>query len=203
MMFAVSPSLGWKSQAPPFSLPFLALKFLFQQLECSVLQLSDTRFHHCLIWGHKNISAQNSSCDTTLDHTCFFHCCINYFTLFSAYRKISRYWHLPHTTMWFSWVLAVPSPNPQLKQLNSSCTTQSSFLRPFHLKVNNNEVGSTTDPRGALKMKQWERNENHANYKWNCRGESKSPAAIFSSFFVYCYCCHNLLQSLASFVVTY
>lgn len=43
----------------------------------------------------KNISARNSSCDTTLDHTCFFHCCINYFILFSAYRKISRYWHLP------------------------------------------------------------------------------------------------------------
>lgn len=191
MMFAVSPSLDWKSHSSLQS-PVLALKFLFQQLECPVLQLSDT--------GCTTASSENIKTSLLEIH----HVTQPWITLVSftaasiisssAYRKISWYWHLPAYNHVILMGTSCPlSKSPQLKQLNSSCTTQSSFLRPFYFKVNYNEVGSTTDPRGALKIKQWGRNENHANYKWNCRGESKSPAAIFSSFFVYCYCSHNLL----------
>lgn len=183
MMFAVSPSLDWKSQSSLQS-PVLAFKFLFQQLDCPVLKLSDTRFHQCLILRTLKHLCSEFLSDTTLDHTCFFHCCINYFILFSPYRKISWYWHLcSHNHVILMGTSCSLSKSPQLKQLNSSCNTQSSFLRPFNFKVNN-EVGSKTDPRGALKMNQWERNENHVNYKWNCRGKQIISCFFFSLLFL-------------------
>lgn len=182
MMFAVSPSLDSKSQAPPFSLLFLHLNSFFSSWDSVAVV-----WHKVPPVPHlrtlKHLCSEFLS-DTTLDHTCFFHCCINYFILFSAYRKISWYWHLcSHNHMILTGTSCSFSKSPQLKQLNSSCTTQSYFLRPFNFKVNN-EVGSKTDPRGALKINQWERNENHVNYKWNWREGSKSPPAFFFLFLV-------------------
>lgn len=167
-----------KKQAPSFSLLFLHLNSFFSSWSvwcCS-----------CLTQG--STSASSEDIKTSLlriphvtQHwiTCFFHCCINYFILFSAYRKISWYWHLClYNHVILMGTSCAFSKSLQLKQLSSSCTTQSSFLRPFNFKVNN-EVGSKTDSRWALKMNQWERNENHNNYKWNCAEGSKSPAAFF------------------------
>lgn len=75
LLFPCSTFTRLKKPGPLFRL--LAFKFLFGKWEWLVLaELSDTRFHQCLI------SAHNSSWDTTLDRTCFFHSCINYFILF-------------------------------------------------------------------------------------------------------------------------
>lgn len=179
-MFAVSPSLDWKSQALPSSLLLLHLNSFFSSWSV-----------WCGSWLTQGSTAASSEdikasllgiphvTQPWITLTSF--CSINYFILFSAYRKISSYWHLPaHNHVILMGTSCPLSKSPQLKQLNSSCTTQSSFLRPFNFKVNN-EVGSKTDPRGALKMKQWKRNENLVNYSFNCREGSKSPDGFFSS----------------------
>lgn len=140
------------------------------------------------------MSAQKSSCDTTLGHTCFFQCCINYFIPFSAYRKISLYWHLPaHNHVILMGTSCPLSKSPQLKQLNSSCATQSSFLRPFNFKVNNNEVGSKTDPRGALKMKRWEKMKTMLITSETVEREANHQLLFFFFFFLF----------IVSVVITY
>lgn len=111
MMFAVSPSLDWKSHSSLQS-PVLALKFLVQQLECPVLQLSDTG----------STTASSEDIKTSLLEIP--HVTQPWITLvsFTAASIISSSSQLTgksldigtslHTTMWFSWVLVVPSPNP-------------------------------------------------------------------------------------------
>lgn len=111
MMFAVSPSLVLKSQAPPFCLLFLHLNS-FSSWECPVFR--------CLTRG--STSASSEDIKTPL----FRIPCVTqpWITLvsFTAASIISSSSQLTgksldigtslHTTMWFSWVLVVPFPNP-------------------------------------------------------------------------------------------
>lgn len=112
MMFAVSPSLDWKSQAPPFRLLFLHLNSFS----------SSWRFWCCSCLTQGSTSASSEDVKTSLLRIS--HVTQPWITLvsFTAASIISSSSQLTgksldigtslHTTMWFSWVQVVPSPNP-------------------------------------------------------------------------------------------